>query len=270
MKRTFVLTVIFGVFLSGAVSAHVWFVAPADSKEYRAGETVPLIVYSTHHLMVADGIQDSARNGFFVLQSNRLTETAVTVARDEGKKALTASFALPSGAPTVVVANSIGRFTNATPQGNKTGFKTTVKALGVNVTKTTFSEGWCKIFVNPTSQDRTFSQPLGLPLEIVPVTNPADIAAGKPAVFKVLLRGQALRGADVTATYRTFNSKDEEAWAIKDLKTDASGQVTINISSAQAAKDTWMVRATYAADVAGNALYDAESYSSSAVFTVRK
>lgn len=270
MKRMFVLTITLCVFLSGAVSAHQWFVAPADSKEYRAGETVPLIVYSTHHFMVADGIQDSARNGFFVLQNNRLTETAVTVARDEGKKALTASFALPSGAPATVVVNSIGRFTNATPLGNKTGFKSTVRALGVSVTKTTFSEGWCKIFINPTSQDRTFSQALGLPLEVVPVTNPADIAVGKPAVFKVLLRGQPLRGADVNATYRTYNSKDEEVWAIKDLKTDASGQVTINIPTAPAAKDTWLVKAVYAADVSGNALYDAESYNSWAVFTVRK
>jgi uncharacterized GH25 family protein len=77
----------------------------------------------------------------------------------------------------------------------------------------------------------------------VPVTNPADIAAGKSAVFKVLLHGQPLGGAAISATYRNYNPKDEDAWAIKDVKTDGTGQVTLNIPAA--AKDIWIVKAAY-------------------------
>ncbi|MDR0563023.1 MAG: DUF4198 domain-containing protein [Spirochaetaceae bacterium] len=262
------IALILSVLLSVSASAHQWFAAPADAKEYKPGDTVQVIVYSTHHFMIPEGVQDASRNAFFVLQNNKLLDTQVTVARNETQKALTASFALPNGAPAMILVNSVGRYSNATPLGAKTATKATVKALGVSVAKTTFSEGWCKIYINPASQDKTFAQPLGLPLEIVPVTNPADITAGKPAVFKVLLRGQPLRNADIYATYKSYNSKDEEAWAVKDSKTDASGQVTVNIPSA--AKDIWVVKAAYTADVSGNAYFDAESYTSWAVFAVRK
>jgi uncharacterized GH25 family protein len=170
----------------------------------------------------------------------------------------------------MVVANSVGRFLNATPLGTKTGAKDTVRAMGVSIARTTYNEGWCKIYINPNLRDHSFSRPLGLALELVPVTNPADTAAGKPAVFKVLLRGQPLRNAAVNATYKGFNSKDEEAWAVKDLKTDAQGQVTINIPSTPAARDIWIVKTEYFANVTRNPNYDAESFNSWAVFTVRK
>jgi uncharacterized GH25 family protein len=270
MKKSFYLTVVLCALAAGTASAHQWFAALGDAKDYKPGDTVPLVVYSTHHFMVGEGVQDAARNAFFVLQNNRLTDTAVAVTRNETQKVLTGSFTLPGGAPSLVVVNSVGRFSNVTPLGTKTAAKLTVRALGVNVTKTTYSEGWCKIYVNPAVQDRTYAVALGLPLEIVPVTNPADIAAGKPAVFRVLLRGAPLRNADIYATYKGYNSVDEEAWAVKGLKTDASGQVTINVPQANAAKDVWVVKAEYSGDVVGNALYDAEAYNSWVVFAVRK
>ena len=270
MKRNIVCTVALFALMGGAAYAHQWFAALDEAREYKAGDTVPLTVYSTHHFMVGEGVHDASRNAFFVLQDNRLTDTVVNVNRDEARKSLTGSFTLSAGAPTMLVVNNIGRLSHATPVGSKSGNKSTVKALGVNITKTTFSEGWCKIYVNPDTRDTTFAKALGLPLEIVPVTNPADMTAGKPAVFKVLLRGQPLRDAEVNATYKSYNSKDEEAWAVKGIKTDANGQVTINLPSAPGAKDVWVVKAAYAGDVSGNPEYDAESYSSWVVFAVKK
>jgi uncharacterized GH25 family protein len=268
MKKSLFLVVV--VLLGGTVNAHQWFAALGDTREYKPGDPVPLVVYSTHHFMVGEGVQDAARNQFFVLQNNRLTDTAVTVTRNEAQKVLTASFTLPNGTPALVVVNSVGRFSNATPLGAKAAAKLTVQALGVNVTKTSYSEGWSKIYVNPTSQDRSFANALGLPLEIVPVTNPADIATGSPAVFTVLLRGSPLANAEINATYKGYNSTDEEAWAIKNLKTNASGQVTIPIPSGIAARDLWVVKAAYAGEVFGSPFYDAESYTSWAAFVVRK
>ncbi|MDR3162040.1 MAG: DUF4198 domain-containing protein [Spirochaetaceae bacterium] len=270
MKRSLFLAVAVCALLGGTVHAHQWFATLGDAKEYKPGDAVPLIVYSTHHFMVGEGVQDAARNQFFVLQNNRLTDTAVTVSRNEAQKVLTGSFTLPNGAPALVVVNSVGRFSNATPLGSKNAAKLTVKALGVNVTKTTYSEGWSKIYVNPSSQDRSFTIPLGLPLEIVPVTNPADIAAGSAAVFTVLLRGSPLANAEINATYKGYNSADEEAWAIKGLKTDASGQVSLPIPAGRAARDLWIVKAAYAGEVFGSPFYEAESYNSWVSFVVRK
>jgi uncharacterized GH25 family protein len=270
MKKSLFLAVVVFAVLCGTVNAHQWFATLGDVREYKPGDPVPLVVYSTHHFMIGEGVQDAARNQFFVLQNNRLTDAAVTVSRNEAQKVLTGSFPLPNGAPAMVVVNSVGRFSNATPLGTKTAAKLTVKALGVNVTKTTYSEGWSKIYVNPSSQDRSFATPLGLPLEIVPVTNPADIAAGSPAVFTVLLRGSPLANAEINATYKAYNSTDEEAWAVQGLKTDASGQVSITIPSGRAARDLWIVKAAYAGEVFGNPFYEAESYTSWVSFVVRK
>ena len=270
MRKNIVSIVALFVLLGGVANAHEWFAAIEDTREYQAGERVPLVVYSTDHFMVGEGIQDASRNAFFVLQDNKLTNTTVRTRRDEEKKSLTGTFALPAGAPTMVVVNSVGRATHSTPVGRKAATRATVKAMGVDITKTTFSEGWCKIYVNPASQDRNFDKALGLPLEIVPVTNPADMAIGKPAVFKVLLHGQPLRDAAINATYKSYNSKDAEAWAVKGTKTDANGQVTIDIPSAQNARDIWIVQASYSGPVSGNTDYDEESYDSVISFTVRK
>jgi uncharacterized GH25 family protein len=267
MKRFAILTILFCAFTNSAVFSHEWFAALTDTKSYNTGETVPLAVYSTHHFMVGEGVQDASRNAFFVLQGNKAVNTRVKTTRNEAQKILSGEFVLPEGAPVMVLVNSVGSFSNTTTSGPRGGTKETVKALGLTITKTTLREGWCKIYVNPNSQDKTFAQPLGLPLVIVPVTTPADIAAGKAAVYKVSLNGKPFANADISATYKSFNSKDEGAWAIKDLKTDKAGEVTLNIPAA--AKDIWVIKTAYSGFVSRNPNYDAVAYSSWASFVVR-
>jgi uncharacterized GH25 family protein len=270
MKRIAILTFVLCAFVNSAAFSHEWFATLADTKSYKAGDTVPLTVYSTHHFMVGEGVQDSSRNAFYVLQGNVPANTRVKTTRNEAAKALSAEFELPTGAPVIVLVNSVGSFSHTTTAGARSGTKETVKALGFTISKTTLREGWCKIYVNTSAEDKTFAQPLGLPLELVPLTNPADITAGKPALFKVLQNGKPLANADISATYKNFNSKDEEAWAIKDLKTDRTGEVTLNIPSAAAAKDIWVVKTTYSGDISGNPNYNAVSYNSWVSFVVRK
>ncbi|MDR3324837.1 MAG: DUF4198 domain-containing protein [Spirochaetaceae bacterium] len=270
MKRIAILTFVLCACVNSAVFSHEWFAALADVKSYKAGDAVPLTVYVTHHFMVGEGVSDSSRNAFFVLQGNAPTNTRVRTTRNEAAQVLSAEFALPAGAPTVVLVNSVGSFSHTTTAGVRGGTKETLKALGFTISKSTLREGWCKIYVNPSAEDKSFAQPLGLPLEIVPVTNPADIATGKPALFKVFQNGKPLANATVSATYKSFNSTDEEAWAVKGLKTDSTGQVTLNMPSAAAAKDIWVVKTDYSGDVSGNPAYDAAAYSSWASFVVRK
>jgi uncharacterized GH25 family protein len=212
MKKFLVLTIALCVFVSGAAFSHEWFAVTDSTKSYRPGDTVTLSVYVTHHFMLGEILPDAARCAFYVLQGNKPVDTRVRSSRNEAAKVLAGEFVLPAGVPVMVLANSVGSFTHTTTSGWQTGTKETVKALGMTITKTTLNEGWCKIYINPDSRDRTFAQPLGLPLEIVPVTNPADIAAGNPAVFRVLVNGRPFADAPVSATYKSFNSKDEDAW----------------------------------------------------------
>ncbi|MFP3043267.1 DUF4198 domain-containing protein [Treponema primitia] len=269
MKRTIFLFSVLCVFLSGGtIGAHEWFGTIGDIKDFRPGDTVPVYSYSTHHLIAGEGIPRPG--GFYVLQNNNLTDVKITTTANETLNLLSQSFTLPTGAPSTVLLNSSARFSNTTTSGNKSGTKATIKALGLTIINTFLSEDWCKIYINPSSQDTSFSRPLGLPLEIVPVTNPADIAIGSPAVFKVLLHGQPLCDANIFSTYKSYNSKDAEAWAVKDIKTNAQGLVTINIPNVQGAKDVWIIKTLYSGEVKDNPAYDAESYNSWVSFTVRK
>jgi uncharacterized GH25 family protein len=267
MKKKIIFAFLAGVFLNG-LFAHEWFGAIGDVKDFKAGDTVPIFVYSTHFLIAGEWIP--APGPLYVLQNNTFVDTKVTTVPNETLKLLSQTFTLPGGAPSMVLLNSTARFSNVTTSGNKSGTKATIKALGLTVTKTFLGEDWCKIYVNPVSSDTSFSKPLGLPLEIVPVTNPADIAIGKRAVFKILLHGQPLSRTSISATYRNYNSKDRDTWAVKEIKTDEEGLVTINIPNVPGAKDTWIVKTAYTGDVKNNTVYDAESYNSWVSFNVSK
>ncbi|MDR1149447.1 MAG: DUF4198 domain-containing protein [Spirochaetaceae bacterium] len=270
MKKGLLFALLAGVLLNG-VFAHDWFAALGETKAYNSGDNVPVYVYSTHHLFVGESIPDRRGNTFYVLQNNTLVDTRVTAAPDEALKVLKASFTLPSGASSIVVVNRNPSFSAITTSGSyRSGTKVTLKALGLTVSKASYSEGWCKIYVNPASNDSSFSKPLGLPLEIVPVTNPADIALGKAAVFKVLLNGQALPNAGISATYKKYKPNEEDAWAVKDIKTDARGQVSINIPNTRDARDLWIVKAAHTRAAGNNPNYDEENFTSLVSFNVTK
>jgi uncharacterized GH25 family protein len=270
MKKIIITIMFFMITGAGLLCAHEWFAALTSAKAAKAGDSVTIGVYSTHHLISGENIPQPVQCAFFMLQNNSIMDIKQNVARNEEQKFLGCEFAVPAGAPTMVVVNRQGRFSSVTSAGIKTASKFTAGALGVTVVKTTYSEVWCKIYVNPDSQDTSFAKPLGLPLEIVPVTNPADIAAGKNALFKVLLRGKPVRNAELSATYKSYNNKEKDAWALKDLKTDASGIVSIAIPSAPAAKDVWIVKAAYTGKASGNPLYDEESFNSWVSFVVKQ
>jgi uncharacterized GH25 family protein len=270
MKKKIIFAFLAGVFLNG-LFAHDWFGTVGETKTFKAGDTVPVYVYITHKLFTGDIVPERSGNAFYVLQNNTLVDTRVTAAPDESLKLLKGSFTLPGGTPSMVVISRTPSFSATTTSGGyRSGTKRTLQAMGLTVSRSSCNEGWCKIYVNPVSSDTSFSKPLGLPLEIVPVTNPADIAIGKSAVFKVLLNGQALPNTEISATYKKYKPGEEDAWAVKNIKADASGLVSINIPNTEDAKDIWIVKAAYSRAVTNNPNYDQESFTSWVSFNVSK
>ncbi|MDR1211264.1 MAG: DUF4198 domain-containing protein, partial [Spirochaetaceae bacterium] len=183
---------------------------------------------------------------------------------DNARTIYTGSYRLNGDAPAVVLSNRKLIFYSTTTRGSQEGSRPNVSARGFTVTKTSWNEKWCKTYINPLSGDRSFAAPLGLTLEIVPVTNPADITSGRPAVFRVLYRGQPLRNATVNATYQNFNSREQEAYAVT-TTSDSGGQVSITPNE----RGIWMVQVGHTASVSGNPNYDEESLKSIVVFTVK-
>jgi uncharacterized GH25 family protein len=260
MKKA--ILAVFCIVIAGGLWAHEFFVIPDAVKDYRSGDTVNLELYSTHYFMTGEELEAPETNEVFVLQGGRVTP--VPLRADAAKTIYTGTYRLEGDAPAVVLSNRKVIFYSTTTRGSQEGSRPNVSARGFTVTKTSWNEKWCKTYINPSANDRSFAVPLGLTLEIVPVSNPADIALGRPAVFRVLYRGQPLRNVPVNATYQQYNARDQEAYAVQ-TTSDANGQVTITPN----ARGIWMIQVGHVAAVSGNPNYDEESLRSIVVFTVK-
>lgn len=75
------------------------------------------------------------------------------------------------------------------------------------------------VAIGDTEDDRSWTQPVGMPLEFVPLTNPTALRVGSEAKFKLLRNGRPLADAAV-AVHEADGSGAEYA------TTDAEGAVT--------------------------------------------
>ncbi len=107
----------------------------------------------------------------------------------------------------LVVGKKKEEFSSKTTDGYKYQSKKELK----NVIQCNYSGGYVKAIVNAgMGGGDAFSKPAGHTLEIVPLTDPANLKQGDYISLKVLYKGEPLR-ADVFATYAGFST--EGAWA---------------------------------------------------------
>jgi uncharacterized GH25 family protein len=81
-----------------------------------------------------------------------------------------------------------------------------------------------------------FDRKLGLPLELIPETNPHALAAGRPLPIRLLREGKPLQGVLVTAIRR--DAPDRRVGA----RTDAAGRVALPLEGS----GVWLVKAVHA------------------------
>jgi uncharacterized GH25 family protein len=112
-----------------------------------------------------------------------------------------------------------------------------VTAKGFTVTKSSWNEKWSKTYINPDPADQTYLIPIGHNLEIIPLTNPANIKRGQAASFRILYRVQPLPNVAVSADYDAFNPKEANAYVLN-TTSDRSGQCSITPT----ANGVWMLR----------------------------
>jgi uncharacterized GH25 family protein len=258
-----VLAILMCVLVSALLSAHEFFVKPAVNRVYRSGDTVNLELYSTHYFFVGEELEEPPSiNEVYVLQSGKWTP--VPLRANQSKIIYEGSYRLVDNTPAVVVANRKRIFYSTTTKGGQEGSKSEVTAKGFTVTATSWNEKWSKTYINPDPSDQTYQIPIGHNLEIVPITNPANIRRGQAASFKILYKGQPLPNTAVSASYDTFNPKEENAYALN-TTTDRSGQFSITPT----ANGVWFVRVNVTQNVAGSTEYTSESLSAIVVFTVK-
>ncbi len=95
-------------------------------------------------------------------------------------------------------------------------------AENVQVTRT---EARNETFVTQGEATQTALTPIGKGLEIVPLTHPSDLAAGKPARFRALIDGKPAPDLDITIV--PGGGRFRAATGDMSIKTDAAGEMSV-------------------------------------------
>ncbi|MDR1319159.1 MAG: DUF4198 domain-containing protein, partial [Treponema sp.] len=141
------------------------------------------------------------------------------------------NYRLVDDTPVVAVFRSIGGFYSILTDGSYADGNRS-QALAANPGKTVqitrYFTKWGKLYLNPNRSDRTFSQPLGLDFEIVPLNNPADMRRNSRMTLRVLYKGQPWVNGEVKATWDYYDYHSMDVWAHTGT-TNANGEVTFRL-----------------------------------------
>jgi uncharacterized GH25 family protein len=241
MKKVFFAFLTCGL-LGGVLGAHEFFVIPNELKDYKAGDTVQINALSTHYFTVGEELEPAEVNEVYAVK-NGVKGSALPLKQNPDRVWYETSYRLSDDVPTIIVGNRKGGFYCIFTDGSYAdGRRAEVQEAnpGRSIATARYFAKYSKYYLNPSSNDTSFSVPLGHDLEIIPLDNPGKIKSGffsTKAKFRVLYKGQPLPNAEISATYDYYNYKTANAYA-QTSKTDAKGEVTFKIDNS----GIWLVR----------------------------
>lgn len=156
----------------------------------------------------------------------------------------------------VVLASQKGGYFTRTKQGSKRQSKEGLS----DVIACSYSSNNMKAILNVgqgSVADRQFDQPL----EIVPLSNPAELKAGDYMDVKITMRGEPYGGM-VFATYAGFSTEGAYAYTVEP---DNQGKASIRILH----PGQWLIRAKVEQPFKDPKVCDVESYTTTLTFAVR-
>lgn len=213
--------------------AHEFILKPATATP-AAGQKTALQAQAAHVFMVSEEAENPANVRLYLLENGKRTDIALT--EDKALVSLVGSFSLARSGPALLVGHRLPQIWCETTQGEMEGSRAALEAKGMKVKSSGKYEKFAKTLLNPTHGDTLYAKPLGQDLEIVPLTNPADLKPGSTLTVQVLLRGKPVAEAPVGLTYDGF-SKEKDVYAFK-AKTDAQGKAAFTIDKPA----LWMAR----------------------------
>ena len=208
MKRIAVAAMLFS-FISPAFS-HELTIKAKDSA-LKAGENFQVTVQSAHKFIVPEEVEVLSRVKAGIIEDGKFIESKLTANDPE----LCIDFTVTPkdlSHSIMLVAIKDGETWSITNEGGKTGARKDLEAQGLKVLRATKNDKYAKALFNTSHDDTEFSRVLGHPLEVIPVTNPADAKAGEFFDVKILLNGQPYTGP-VWATYDGFVTEYENTYA---------------------------------------------------------
>ncbi|MDR2393374.1 MAG: DUF4198 domain-containing protein [Treponema sp.] len=225
--------------LAAYLPAHEFFIMPQEVKDYRAGDTVQINALSTHYFTVGEELEPVEVNEVYAVK-NGSKGSNLPLKANPDKLWYETTYKLADNTPVILVGNRKGNFYCLFTNGDYAdGTRAAVAAAnpGKTIATARYFAKYSKYYLNPDSRDTTFNKPLGHPIEIIPIENPASYRKGFRPKFRVLFNGQPLANAEIAATYDYYNYKTANAYA-QTQKTDAKGEVQFNITD----PGIWLVR----------------------------
>ncbi|MBQ6115484.1 MAG: DUF4198 domain-containing protein [Synergistaceae bacterium] len=258
-KRSFILA---AAFIIAAVPAfsHELTIKASDTA-MKEGQPFNATVQSAHRFIVPEEVEILSRvkagiieDGKFVPSELKANEPGLCIDFTVTPKDLSKSV--------ILVATKDGESWCVTNEGGKSGARKDLEAQGLKVISANKYDKYAKAIFNTSKDDKNFASVVGHPLEIVPVTNPADAQVGEYFNVKILLNGQPYTGP-VWATYDGFVTEYENTYA---YYTEAeNGEAHVKIT----APGWWGIRAAKAGLPGVEGDYDALNLRAFLLFEVR-
>lgn len=183
----------------------------AKDSSMNAGKPFHVTVQSSHKFIVPEEIEILSRVKAGIIEDGKFLESELIGNNEE----LCIDFTVtPKNLSESVMLAAIkdGETWCVTNEGGKSGSRESLEAQGLKVISANKYDKYAKAIFNASHDDKNFSQVLGHPLEIIPITNPADAKAGEFFDVKILLNSQPYTGP-VWATYDGFVTEYENTYA---------------------------------------------------------
>ena len=260
MKRLLFITLILSLFITPAFTHELTIKAKPEA-ELKAGEPFYVTVQSAHKFIVPEEVEVLERVKAGIIEDGKFVESKLEA--DEANLCINFTV-IPKDLSGSIMLAAIkdGETWSITNEGGKTGARKDLEAQGLKVLRSTKNDKYAKAIFNASHEDTKFSQVVGHPLEIIPVTNPADAKVGEYFHVKILLNGQPYTGP-IWATYDGFVTEYENTYA---YYTEAeNGEAHVKIT----APGLWGIRA-YQGDLPGvEGDYDALTLRAFLLFDVK-
>lgn len=143
-----------------------------------------------------------------------------------------------------------------------TGYHASSKKGLDHVISCSYSHMSAKALINVGDGKGKVDTPVGHPLEIIPMTNPADLREGERMTVKIIYKNQPWSGM-VFATYAGF-SMEKETFGYA-TKTDKDGMAAIRILN----HGVWLLKVSQEEPFPDTSECDTETYVASLTFEVR-
>ena len=195
--------------VAGSAGAHELTIKAAKYSGIKSGEKFDAEVQSAHRFIIPEEVEVLSRVKAGIIKDGRLIESELK--GNEENLRIDFSVTPPEGT-FILAAIKDGETWCVTNEGGKSGARTELEAQGLKVLTANKYDKYAKAIFNASHDDKTFAQILNHPLEIIPLTNPADSKPGEYFHVKILLNGQPYTGP-VWAVYDGFAPEYENTYA---------------------------------------------------------